>query len=111
MNIEEKVNISILLDYYGGLLPESQMNIMKMRFNEDLTLSEIAQSEGISRQGVRDSIVRGVKLLYEYDGKLNLKDKISKIRTKLLKIRDAYPTEHIDILSELDRVIKGLEEN
>jgi len=109
MDIEEKVIISQLLDYYGGLLPGAQYDILKLRFDSDLTLQEIAECQGISRQGVRDSIIRGVKLLYEYDSKLKLKDRMDTIRVKLIKLSDCVKDN--DVKSELDIIIKGLEEN
>ena len=48
--------ISLLLDFYGDMLTEKQRDMVDYYYNDDLSLSEIAENEGITRQGVRDSI-------------------------------------------------------
>jgi len=60
----------ILLDYYGGMLTDKQYKCMDLHFNEDLSLAEIAEQVGISRQGVHDLIRRSQAIL------LNLEDKL-----------------------------------
>ncbi|MGI6701459.1 MAG: sigma factor-like helix-turn-helix DNA-binding protein [Christensenellales bacterium] len=107
MNIEDKVLISQLIDYYGKLLPDSQRNILKLRFNEDLTLNEIAEIEGITRQGVRDSLIRGVKQLYEYEERLKIKDKFNRIRYHINELKRSYD----GINDELQKIIGVLEDN
>lgn len=67
-----------LLDIYGGVLTEKQRGMLELYYNEDLSLSEIAANEGISRQGVRDSIKRGEEALLEIDSKIGLTGIISK---------------------------------
>lgn len=112
MNLEEKVIISLLLDYYGGLLTEPQRNMLSYRYNDDLSLAEIAEQEGITRQGVRDAILRGVKTLYEYEDKLRLRSRIDSLRNQL---NDLYNLKAVandeEIKSRLDHIIRGLEEN
>ena len=53
------LGISILLDYYGMVLTEKQRNILTEYYNDDLSLAEIAENYGITRQGVRDAIKHG----------------------------------------------------
>ena len=65
------LNVTILLDVYGQLLTEKQRNAIDMYYNEDLSLSEIADVIDISRQGVRESINQREKHLTNYDEKLN----------------------------------------
>ncbi len=55
----KNLNISSLLDLYGGMLTEKQQNFLDYYYNDDLSLSEIAQNEGITRQGVYDKIQNG----------------------------------------------------
>ena len=70
--MEKNVKISILCEIYGKLLTEKQANIIDKYYNQDLSLSEIAENEGISRQAVRDIIVKGEKKLFEFEEKLGL---------------------------------------
>ena len=57
---EDRVMQSLLLDFYGELLTDKQRECCELHFNEDLSLAEIAEQCGISRQGVWDNIRRGV---------------------------------------------------
>ncbi len=66
------LTISMLMDFYGQLLTDKQLSALDMYYNEDLSLAEIADESGISRQGVRDNIKRGEKQLSEYEEKLGL---------------------------------------
>ncbi len=78
--MSDKITISVLLDYYGVLLSDKQRNIMECYYFDDLSLSEIAENEGITRQGVRDVLKRCEAALIEYDGKLNLIKKIDQLK-------------------------------
>ena len=68
--MEEKLEISILLECYGKLLTEKQYNMINDYYNKDLSLSEIAENENITRQAVRDIIKKGENKLFEYEEKL-----------------------------------------
>lgn len=59
--------ICTLLDFYGPFLSEKQRNLLHHYYNEDLSLSEIAENEAITRQGVRDLIKRGELQLRHYE--------------------------------------------
>lgn len=73
MNIVAKdLKFAVLLDVYGGMLTEKQFEVLDLYYNEDLSLSEIAANEEISRQGVRDSIKRGEESLLELDEKIGV---------------------------------------
>lgn len=73
------VEISILLDLYGETLTEKQRSYLDCYYNNDLSLSEIAENEGITRQGVRDAIKRAETLLYSMEDKLHFSKRILKI--------------------------------
>lgn len=73
------VEISILLDLYGETLTEKQRSYLDCYYNNDLSLSEIAENEGITRQGVRDAIKRAETLLYGMEEKLHFSERIGKI--------------------------------
>ena len=63
---------SRLLDFYAPMLTEKQREILSFYYNDDLSLSEISEIIGISRQGVMDIIRRGEAQLNNFDSKLNL---------------------------------------
>ncbi|MCR5807283.1 MAG: DNA-binding protein [Oscillospiraceae bacterium] len=70
---------SLLLDYYSAMLTDKQADAMDLYYNEDLSLSEIAEDLEISRQGVRDLIKRGEQITDELEEKLCLMAKAEKI--------------------------------
>ncbi len=63
---------SLLLDFYGNLLTDKTRLTLDMYLNDDLSLAEIAEEEEISRQGVHDTVKRGLKQLNGYEDKLGL---------------------------------------
>ena len=64
--------MTMLFDFYGELLTERQREFFDLYYNEDLSLSEIAENSGISRQGVRDVIVRAEGVMQEVEDKTGL---------------------------------------
>ena len=80
--------ISVLLDVYGKMfLTEKQYKVVDLYYNADLSLSEIAQQEAITRQGVRDSIKRGELTLLEAEDKLGFYKKQQETEKLLDTIR------------------------
>lgn len=73
--MENRVQISLLLDLYGKLLTDKQQNTMDLYFNEDLSLAEISEIHNISRQATYDIINKCQKSLLQYDSKLKLMTK------------------------------------
>ena len=69
---EKDMTVGVLLDFYGDVLSEHTQNLLSMYYGEDLSLAEIAESAGISRQGVRAAIKRGVEDLRFLEEKLGL---------------------------------------
>lgn len=70
--LEKGVNISLLLDSYGPLLTERQREIVGLYRNDDLSLGEISEITGITRQGVSECIRKAEKELIEFEEKLGL---------------------------------------
>ena len=70
----------MLLDCYGELLTEHQRNTMELYYCEDLSLSEISEPLGITRQAVRDLIKRTEQLLLEYEEKLGFAERLNKMK-------------------------------
>lgn len=80
------LRISLLLDFYGEMLTEKQREVVEFYYNEDLSLAEIAQHCGITRQGVRDSIKRAEYQLIECEEKLGLMKRFHEIQQGLDEI-------------------------
>jgi len=70
--VERHVELGYLMDLYGALLTDRQRELLSQSVEEDCSLAEIAEREGISRQGVRDAIKRAEEQLAEYEQKLGL---------------------------------------
>ena len=66
----KNLEVAMLLDFYGDMLTDKQQDVIDLYYNQDLSLGEIADEVGISRQGVRDSIKRGEAVLFEMEGRL-----------------------------------------
>ena len=81
--------MTMLFDFYGEVLTERQKEFFDLYYNEDLSLAEIAEHAGISRQGVRDAIVRSETILRETEDKLGLVKKYSGYESKLDEIHQA----------------------
>lgn len=88
--MEKNIEISLLSDFYGSLLKPSGRQAVELYYNEDLSLSEIADQTGITRQGVRDSIKRSEQQLYEFEQKLGMLKRFNELEKGLEQIaRDA----------------------
>ena len=70
--MSKNLNMSLLLDFYGEVLSEPQREAMDLFYNGDLSLSEIAEITGITRQGVRDRIVKSEQIIGGLEEKLGL---------------------------------------
>lgn len=86
--LDEIVQLSILYDFYGELLSEHKKQIFEDYVLNDLSLSEIAQEQGLSRQGVHDIVKRCSVQLKEYEDKLALIKKFNIIKDKVGQIKD-----------------------
>ena len=82
------LGVSQLLQVYGGLLPEKQRLLCELYYDEDLSLSEISENEGITRQGARDAIKRAEAQLKTYEEVLGLINKTEKLRAEALAVRE-----------------------
>ena len=101
--MEKNVEISMLCQIYGKLLTEKQLEILTDYYNNDLSLSEIAENNNITRQAVRDIIKKGENKLFELEGKLSIMEKMMKqekalqeILNELTKIQDVSSDKKIE---------------
>lgn len=75
--------MAMLFDFYGDLLTERQKEFYDLYYNEDLSLAEIAENYGISRQGVRDVIVRAEAAMTEVEDKTHLIRRFFRMQSEL----------------------------
>ena len=85
----KNLEIALLFDFYGEMLTEKQRDVVELYYDDDLSLSEIAENEGITRQGVRDSIKRAETQLTDMEERLGLVKRFREMREKLEGIREA----------------------
>ena len=110
MNYDEKINMSLLFDFYGDILTERQKEIASLSFDEDLSLREISEITGITPQGVRDSLNKCKSILTDMEKKLGLLAKFSDNKTntefiisRLIGMKENNPhlSEEIDGIIEV----------
>ena len=114
--MEKNVEISILCDLYGKLLTQKQFDFLNDYYNNDLSLSEIAENNQITRQAVRDIIKKGEKKLFEYEEKLlfmkrtlNQEKTIGQILLELTKIqKDSSDKKVANILEAIKKELNCL---
>lgn len=114
--MDSKVQISILLETYGKLLTDKQYNLLDDYYNLDLSLSEIAENEGITRQAVRDNLKKGENKLFEYEEKLGIMKKtlmqeetISSVLSEISKIQNSSSDKEVaNILQEVKKKLNCL---
>lgn len=114
--MENNVKVSMLNQIYGKLLTQKQYEIIDDYYNNDLSLSEIAENNNITRQAVRDILKKGEKKLFEYEEKLmfmkrmlNQEKKIEKVLAELTKIQENDSDKEIaNILESIKRELNCL---
>ena len=85
----EALEMTLLFDYYGSMLTDKQRQCFDMRYNQDLSLGEIAQDMGVSRQAVLDNLTRTEALLRKMEANVGYVSKDLKLRKTLEAIRTA----------------------
>ena len=79
----KNMEMAFLCDFYGDMLTDKQRDVMELYYNDDLSLSEIAENAGITRQGVRDSIKRAESQLVEMEERLGLARRFRELRAQM----------------------------
>ena len=110
--MEIKAEQAYLYDFYGELLTEHQRRIYEDYAFNDLSLSEIAAEEGISRQGVHDMIRRCSRTLEGYEDKLHLVERFLKIRGRVEQIQTLTQTgaseREGDVFEQIRQISSGI---
>lgn len=109
MQVKE-LKTSLLIDLYRNMLTDKQYSVMDMYFNLDYSLSEIAENEGITRQGVLDLIKRTEQKLAEYEEKLKLMKKFETTEKALAKIELLTSSADNDLLTAIAEIRSAWEE-
>ena len=108
---EKDLKKAYLLDFYGDVLTERKKEVLDMYYNEDLSLAEIADQIGISRQGVRELIKKAEEEIFFLEEKLGLAQKMSALSLhseNMKRIADTtpLPKELIFEIEEIAKIIK-----
>lgn len=103
---EKDLSLTILFDIYGGLLSANEKDAFEYYYCDDLSLSEIAEIMKMTRQGVRDNIVRAEKLLRDCEEKLGLKKKFSETESLLSIAKNALASGNIRLAEETLDMLK-----
>ena len=83
----EMYEMGMLMDFYGSLLTENTLEAMELYYSEDMSLAEIGEALGISRQGAHSFITKGKQQLYEFEEKLGMFSRYKKNREVLEEIQ------------------------
>ncbi len=103
--LDEIVQQSILYDFYGDLLSDHKKQIFEDYVLNDLSLSEIAAEQGISRQGVYDIVKRCTQELKEYEAKLMLVKRFQAMKNKLGEIKEiAAKASFNNDMTQIDQI-------
>ena len=98
--MEEKIKMSILCEIYGKLLTEKQYEILNDYYNNDFSLSEIAENNGITRQAVKDVINKSNNKLLEYEEKLLFMKKLLNQEKLVNEVIDEIKKSEEKVLSK-----------
>ena len=102
----EALEITLLMDYYEGLLTQRQRTCLDLRYNQDLSLAEIAEELGVSRQAVHENITRAEELLRRMEEKTGCISRDRRCRRAIRSIQTAagrlsgYPDGAVTALAE-----------
>ncbi len=100
-DIGRKVELAWLMAFYGGMLTEKQRQVLSLHCEEDMSLGEIAQEAGISRQGVHEMLNRAAQKLFEMEERLGMAQRFRSMQDGLEKCRDALHAGRLDDAEKL----------
>lgn len=103
---QNALQMTLLLDYYGELLTEKQKTCFDLYYNQDLSLGEIAEEAGISRQGVHDSLARAEATLLDYEEKLGCVARENRLQGLMQAIMDA--AQELQGTPQADRILDAV---
>lgn len=109
--MEKRVDAALLLSFYGAMLTERQQEMLRLYYEDDLSLSEIAALLGVSRQGAHDAIRRGEQQLLHLEDKLGLRARWQRMGQGLHDCRMALIENNTETaLAVIDRLLREEED-
>ena len=110
MDLSKRVNMCMLMDFYGNMLTQKQQNIMHKYYEQDSSLAEIGHEEGISRQAVRDAIVVSENVLCDIEAKLGFVSKHNELKQSANEIIDIVNSDADKkiVVEKLNLLLKDL---
>ncbi len=106
---EKNMRYCLLLDFYGEVLSENQREMMDLYYNEDFSLSEIADEIGITRQGVRDAVRRAEESLDSLEEKLGMIARFDRLRAQRTEITALLSDESRPLDTVIREALQKLE--
>ena len=105
MELEKKLKFNLLLDIYGETLTDTMRQNMESYYNDDLSLGEIADLQGVSRNAIYSSIKQGEKELLNLEEKIGLLSTFDKIKSKIEK------AEECDDIDDIKKFLHEIKED
>ena len=99
--ISRKIELAWLTAFYGGMLTEKQRLVLQLHCEEDMSLGEIAQEAGVSRQGVHDMLTRAAGKLFDMEEKLGMAARFQRMSDGLEQCRSAIRDKRYDEAEQL----------
>lgn len=107
--MEKIVKVAQLYDMYGPLLNEKQRDVINCYYNEDLSLQEIADNDGRSKQAISDMINRSVDKLFEFENELSLLKIKTELKASLFEIRELIESSNNkEAIQKLTEIIENI---
>ena len=94
--VSRKIELAWLTAFYGGLLTDKQRQVLTLHCEEDLSLAEIAQEAGVSRQGVHDMLTRAAQRLFDMEEKLGMAARFRRMEDGLEQCRSLLKEKRYD---------------
>ena len=105
----KNLDYAFLLFIYGNILTDKQRSVIELYYWEDLSLGEISECEGITRQAVRDSVKRSEQIFEDFESKLGFAEKIAKCRENCGSIR-GYAEKLINLKEYDENIVENINE-
>ena len=105
--LAKDLSVSVLLDFYGELLTPKQAEALDLYYNQDLSLAEIAQDTGVSRQGVRAFIKQGEAHLVNFEEKLGMAKRFAEISKLVEEVEGELPKDS-SVTKKIEEIKKKL---